>query len=337
MNVLSMNLRIVTDTVTITVLAMIAFFCLLDGLGRSRDERDPLLGYFALLSTSLSFYVFFDNSLSLLVFDHRVAAEINTVGIAFCSFVTLSSFLLIAARILGIPRGQRGWMVWCVVPALVAFSLSPFAVLRGWDWYMAHCDAPAIGLYAFTSVLGMGNAIKLFCRKGLWRSRAVTLFLASSIMMIVSQFFWRILINLNNANFLLNNSIILGVTALAFPVFLASRRSAEYRELQGIRDAREAEAVRAREGLGATLRAAPGILRQIGRREIEVCGALLEGLEYKEISERLGLSLSGVKKRVHSLYEKLEVQNRTELFNRVLALRGGMPLPKRGDGPPTHL
>jgi DNA-binding CsgD family transcriptional regulator len=328
MNQLPLTFRIVTDTATITAFVMVALFCLFDGLGRDRADRDPLLAHFALLSLSFALYVFFDNSLSLLVFDPRVAAGINTVGVAACSFLQLVSFLLLTTRVLGIPRERRLWMRVCVPPALVALSLSPLALVRGWEWYMAHCDPVAVSLYVFTFVFGMGNALRVFFREGLWRNRSVLALFAVSNVMIASLFFWRVLIMIDQANFLLNNSIVVGLTALVFfPVFLASRRSAEYREFRKLKDEVEAKKSRAREGLHATFLAAKELARKPGRRELEVCESLLAGLEYKEIADALGLSLSGVKKRAHSLYEKLGVQNRTELYNRVIALRGGEALP----------
>lgn len=328
MNYLSLTLRIVTDTATITAFVMVALFCLLDGLGRERADRDPLLAHFALLSLSFALYVFFDNSLSLLVFDPRVAAGINTIGVASCSLLLLASFLLIMAQILGIPRERRRWMLACVIPALFALSLSPLALIRGWEWYMAHCDPVAVSIYVFTFLFGMGNALRVFFRDGLWRNRSILCLFAVSNVMIVSLFFWRILIMIDTANFFLNNSIAVGLTALVFfPVFLASRRSGEYREFRRIRERVETESALAREGLHATFLAAKDLSEKPGRRELEVCEALLAGLEYKEIADSLGLSLSGVKKRVHSLYGKLDVENRTELYNRVIALRGGVPLP----------
>ncbi len=328
MDYLPLTLRIVTDTATITAFVMVALFCLLDGLGRERTDRDPLLAHFAILSLSFALYVFFDNSLSLLVFDPLVAAGINTVGVASCSFLQLVSFLLVTIRVLGIPRERRLWTRVCVVPAFVALSLSPLALTRGWEWYMAHCDPVAVALYAFTFLFGMGNALRVFIRDGLWRNRSVLALFVVSNVMIVSLFFWRVLILIDQANFLLNNSIVVGLTALVFfPVFLASRRSAEYREFRKLRDELEAKKSRAREGLHATFGSARELARKPGRRELEVCEALLAGLEYKEIADSLALSLSGVKKRVHSLYGKLGVQNRTELYNRVIALRGGEALP----------
>ncbi len=327
MNSLPLILRIVTDTATITAFVSIALFCLFDGLGRDRADRDPLLAHFALLSLAFALYVFFDNSLSLLVFDPRVAAGINTVGVASCSFIQLVAFLLITTRVLGIPPERRLWTRICVVPALLALSLSPFALVRGWEWYMARCAPVAVALYAFTFLFGMGNALRAFLREGLWRNRSVLALFAVANVMILSLFFWRILIMIDQANFLVNNSIVVGLIALVFfPLFLTSRRSAEYREFRRLKDEEEARTLRAREGLHAIFLAAGSLPRKPGRRELEVCEALLAGLEYKEIAATLALSLSGVKKRVHSLYGKLGVQNRTELYNRVVALRGGESL-----------
>jgi DNA-binding NarL/FixJ family response regulator len=51
-------------------------------------------------------------------------------------------------------------------------------------------------------------------------------------------------------------------------------------------------------------------------RETEVLQMLSEGLLYKEISTRVGMSEAAVKQCIHRLYGKLQVQNRTEAVNK---------------------
>ena len=50
-------------------------------------------------------------------------------------------------------------------------------------------------------------------------------------------------------------------------------------------------------------------------REQAILALLAEGLLYKEISLRIGLSESAVKQHIHRMYAKLHVQNRTEAVN----------------------
>ena len=51
-------------------------------------------------------------------------------------------------------------------------------------------------------------------------------------------------------------------------------------------------------------------------RETEVLAQLAEGLLYKEIAQRLGISEHTVRQHIHRIYEKLHVGNRTEAVNR---------------------
>lgn len=51
-------------------------------------------------------------------------------------------------------------------------------------------------------------------------------------------------------------------------------------------------------------------------REREILELLAEGLLYKEISARIGLSEGAIKQHIHRMYDKLHVQNRTEAVNR---------------------
>ena len=53
-------------------------------------------------------------------------------------------------------------------------------------------------------------------------------------------------------------------------------------------------------------------MEQLTDRELEVLTLLAQGCFYKEISEKLGITLAAVKKRLHRVYEKLHVQSRTE-------------------------
>jgi len=57
-------------------------------------------------------------------------------------------------------------------------------------------------------------------------------------------------------------------------------------------------------------------------KESEVLDGLARGLLYKEIAEHLGINTSTVRQRIHKIYAKLHVQNRTEALNKV---RGNQP------------
>jgi DNA-binding NarL/FixJ family response regulator len=51
---------------------------------------------------------------------------------------------------------------------------------------------------------------------------------------------------------------------------------------------------------------------KLTKRENEVLALLAQGFLYKEIGDRLGISMYTVKNYLHSIYEKLHVQSRTE-------------------------
>ncbi|MCB0763851.1 MAG: response regulator transcription factor [Flavobacteriales bacterium] len=60
----------------------------------------------------------------------------------------------------------------------------------------------------------------------------------------------------------------------------------------------------------------PRTQAQLSERENEVLALLAEGLLYKEIGDRLGITTGTIKQHIHRIYEKLHVQNRTEAVNR---------------------
>jgi NarL family two-component system response regulator LiaR len=55
---------------------------------------------------------------------------------------------------------------------------------------------------------------------------------------------------------------------------------------------------------------------KINKKEKQIIKLLIKGLEYKEISQKLDITINMVKKRIHTIYKKLGVQNKVELVNR---------------------
>ncbi|MFN3875505.1 MAG: response regulator [Flavobacteriales bacterium] len=56
----------------------------------------------------------------------------------------------------------------------------------------------------------------------------------------------------------------------------------------------------------------------LSEREAELLSLLADGLLYKEIAERMGITAGTVKQHIHRIYGKLHVHNRTEAVNRFL-------------------
>ena len=53
-------------------------------------------------------------------------------------------------------------------------------------------------------------------------------------------------------------------------------------------------------------------------REMELLDHLSKGLLYKEIAIELGITIGTVKQHIHKIYDKLQVNNKTEAINRYL-------------------
>ena len=71
-------------------------------------------------------------------------------------------------------------------------------------------------------------------------------------------------------------------------------------------------------------RPAPGGADRVGLtdREREVLGCLVDGLPYKQVADRLGISHNTVRSHVRSIYGKLQVQNVAQAVSR--AIREGL-------------
>ena len=50
-------------------------------------------------------------------------------------------------------------------------------------------------------------------------------------------------------------------------------------------------------------------------REVEVANAILEGLSYKMIGDKFGISLDTVRAHVKNIYKKLSINSKSQLFN----------------------
>ncbi|MFT4204195.1 MAG: response regulator transcription factor [Chitinophagaceae bacterium] len=60
----------------------------------------------------------------------------------------------------------------------------------------------------------------------------------------------------------------------------------------------------------------------LSAREQEILNLLSKGYLYKEIAERLFISTGTVRQHIHNIYEKLQVQNRTEALNKMYGKHG---------------
>ena len=56
--------------------------------------------------------------------------------------------------------------------------------------------------------------------------------------------------------------------------------------------------------------------------ELKILQQLSKGFLYKEVSANLGTSEASLRKKIHKIYEKLHVSNRTEALNKVYGVRG---------------
>jgi len=53
----------------------------------------------------------------------------------------------------------------------------------------------------------------------------------------------------------------------------------------------------------------------LSKRELELLDLLSKGLLYKEIATEVGITIGTVKQHIHNIYEKLQVNNKTEAIN----------------------
>ena len=57
-------------------------------------------------------------------------------------------------------------------------------------------------------------------------------------------------------------------------------------------------------------------IAKLTAREIEILTLLSKGFRYKEISDKLNITFTTVRTHIHNIYEKLQVQSRTDALNK---------------------
>lgn len=60
-------------------------------------------------------------------------------------------------------------------------------------------------------------------------------------------------------------------------------------------------------------------IESLTERETEILQLLAKGLRYKEISDKLFISIATVRTHIHNTYEKLQVQSRTDALNKAFS------------------
>jgi len=63
---------------------------------------------------------------------------------------------------------------------------------------------------------------------------------------------------------------------------------------------------------------AKGDIHVLTSREKEVLECLAKGWLYKEIANKLNITIGTVRQHIHNIYDKLHVQNRTEALNKLI-------------------
>ena len=62
-------------------------------------------------------------------------------------------------------------------------------------------------------------------------------------------------------------------------------------------------------------------IHQLTKRESEMLGLLAKGFRYKEIADKLNISSATVRTHIYNIYQKLNVQSRTDAINKVFGVK----------------
>jgi DNA-binding NarL/FixJ family response regulator len=73
----------------------------------------------------------------------------------------------------------------------------------------------------------------------------------------------------------------------------------------------------ARKVMASFIPKTPVIPNELSTREFEILEALAKGFRYKEIADKMFISIDTVRSHIRNIYEKLQVHSRTEALNKV--------------------
>jgi DNA-binding CsgD family transcriptional regulator len=318
-----MKYRYQTDIISITIVITVAIYHLLSYVMRNRQEVNKSDLYFSLFLIGLAVYIFFGNTIAGQVIKVRNIAQITTSGVLTASAILLIFLGHFLYEILQVSRQKKIFLYISIIISCATLPLQIFVWVKGYLWYYKYLHLLVTLIYLGLYFINTGLLIVDGVKTGRLKEKInVFIFIATQVL-IISLFYYQIIFSYSIKYYLLNNFVIVIFTVLFFPVLLVSKSSKEFKEniilkekLKNLEvDAKQNQKNRKNERVNDFINE-----NKLNEKEILVMKELLNGREYKEIAADIGLSLSGVKKRVHSLYKKTGVQNRVELVNNVLKI-----------------
>lgn len=304
--------RILTDVFTITALLSVAIGTFLGFINRKGEEQGKRWLYLFFLFFFLALIVFFDNTLAGYLdktpdsFLWRIPATTTShLGVYNFSLLILSEVLTLSAK------QRRPLIISCLILAN-APAISFLILKKGMYWYKENLVLPVFILFGAAIIFSIVYMGFFFSKLRKYRDFTVVINYIGIFGIGLFIYFMKISQEIHPQLYHTQNYLFL-VLFLLILLFLLSRQShLEYRELQELR--------RAGMLLDKKSPVNPESLPfSTTERECTIIQGLCNGLLYKEIAMELDISLSAVKKGVHSVYRKAGVQNRVELIKLLIS------------------
>ena len=312
---ISVLTSLLSDIVSITALVVIGLYHILSFAMHNGKKTDRSDLSFAAFILSFAGCIFFSDTISAMFFSEKVSASINTVAVSFFIFVMITGYYSFLYQFLNVDSNYYFLKRASVMISFNLFLLSLLVWQTGYKWYFNH-----IGIwiqFAYGIIVIANSALCIFgaIKNDYMRSYSKVLFIFASHILILYLIIQKIMRHLSPMDLHEQHSLISLFAILFFPAMLVSKSNRERLELNSLREQLEKNKVT--DEVQADKIKDFGLSNNLNETERLVLMHLLKGLEYKEIAHYLDLSLSGIKKRAHSLYKKSNVKNRTELINSV--------------------
>lgn len=276
------------------------------GIGVSRKH----FPYLSLYTLGLATYIFFRSTIEVLSRGNVLPSlyleffwydNIMLPGVVAGATIMFFSSMGIVALAVNFTRLQKGiGFALGVAPTLIFFwSLS--ALWVGQSWYNFNYEL-INSLYLAIAIAQVGLTIFAMIKNKYQRRLPVFLVVATLLTVLI----YLSLAQTINFSF---NTIALGIVSVWLTIITAGMPPTGQSPHAPIDE-------------GNSVGAIPNhqqdwnhaCLDRLSSSQKKVAELLLTGLEYKEIADATGLSLSAVKRRIHAIYQTFGVQNRTEFF-----------------------
>jgi len=228
--------KVISDIFTITVLISISIYHALVYIGRRKYNIEKYNLYFAFFVFSAALLIFFNNSLSQIIFNWHIYILIEPTGMTISSLSMLVFSIKFLRVIIKVPASANKIFILCYSIMVCSILLSLPIFFFGWRWYWENLSVIIFLVSCFGELIPIAIFIYWFIRNKVYKDRVNTIILLSTFL-IGAYFIFNAIQNLIDINnFYTNNFIFVGIVVFVFAYVLSKKFNKEFEELVDLKN-----------------------------------------------------------------------------------------------------